>query len=1450
MTRSKWVWLVVAAMCVQLVSAGVSPSRADAADAAAGQSPVTQIVRIDPEFRHQTMDGWGTDLAWWAGQVGTWSDTVRTQLMDLIFGDDGLDLNIVRYNIGGSDDPATTKMHPARRMDTLATGVDENGNLQFDWSRDAGQRWVLKEAVTNPDYDVNLYDAQVNSPPYWMTISGSGAGNVSGTVENLAPENYDLYVDFLIEVLKHFETEGIPFQHIEPFNEPVSGYWKKGGAQEGAYFSREVQAILINKLKAKLDEAGLSTLIAASDETSIDQAIDTYKSFDAATRANISQMNTHVYSGSKRHQLRDLALGEGKPLWMSEISTGYVAHDVDGMAPAIPLGKIIFKDIKDMGVNAWIIWQAVEDEVENFVNLNVGSDYGKPWNPPGSWGLIHAAYSTMTDTEGRTFTKEDYHVTKQYYVMQQFSKFIKSGYTIIDANHDQVVAAVGPDGKLVIVAANFTDTPANFAMDIGKFDGHDPVAQAYRTSDTLAGERIEDVSLGGGSMLNVELPANSLTTYVIDHAEYDGPLSKNINDNVIGTVDNAIGYSGHWSYYDAQSGAYSNDVHYSGTAGDSLTLRFVGNRAKLYGARSADSGIASISVDGGEPVDVDLYAASRQDDELIFDSGLLAADGEHVLTLNVTGAHHPTSTNNYIAFDRAVATSGDTGDRGQSPQFELVAAQDAAVKLIYGKVPGAAEYRIHYGTQSGKYPYTVISQGTSAVIPGLENGTAYYFTVTAVVNGVETEASGEVAATPVHVPQSGLAYYVDAGAIGLPEGATLGDYNGVVDQAFGTDPVTGRSWGWISPSGTGEYNAGDRFRTVRYAAATTTGGLSYQFELPNGKYNVSLGFSDPWGNTSRKVDIRLQNETVTGNYVAPAYPNTDVQSYSAVQVDDGMLRLDVWRTAANTTPYTDALISWIRIERYDAELAPGAPYITGVEPMGTNEAKVTFIEGTGADYYKVKYGTEPQSPAHEVTVEDGLAQVIRGLAADTTYYFTVTGYNAFGEGVSSNEATATTLSADPGEAARDGLMYYTVLGASGFPNGTANGFLQGSDRIDPTDYPAPDPATGYAWGMTNRGDLDGAWVVGPYGGFGYTNNKTAGEGLDYSFEVPNGTYEVSLGFYDPWGVGNREMDIRMEGTTVGTANALTSGTQVYSDIEVTDGALNVSVVNPTPTHNVAPGFSMIQVKLKQGLAVDKKSVTLTAGETGQLRAVALPDNGGSGDELIWQSSNPAVVTVEGGTLTAMQAGTADITVTSATYGELSATSAVTVLPGVVTATGVTVDATTITKRKPTTVTATVVPSDAPDRALVWTTDNPAVATVTPGEGGTAVVAPVGAGTAKIRVASASAPHIFATIRVNIPLPVEAVRLNADIVTLARGEKARLTPVVQPASAAGTKAVWRSSNPGVARANANGVVSTGVEGTATITATIGGVSASADIIVTGKAVPPSCDRGHSQRPCRS
>lgn len=73
---------------------------------------VDQTVRLQPwnasSFNDTNGDGlgefegWGTSLCWWANRIG-YSDALTAKAAELFFSDDGLDMNIGRYNVGGGD---------------------------------------------------------------------------------------------------------------------------------------------------------------------------------------------------------------------------------------------------------------------------------------------------------------------------------------------------------------------------------------------------------------------------------------------------------------------------------------------------------------------------------------------------------------------------------------------------------------------------------------------------------------------------------------------------------------------------------------------------------------------------------------------------------------------------------------------------------------------------------------------------------------------------------------------------------------------------------------------------------------------------------------------------------------------------------------------------------------------------------------------------------------------------------------------------------------------------------------------------------------------------------------------------------------------------------------------------------------------------------------------------
>ena len=78
--------------------------------------------------------------------------------------------------------------------------------------------------------------------------------------------------------------------------------------------------------------------------------------------------------------------------------------------------------------------------------------------------------------------------------------------------------------------------------------------------------------------------------------------------------------------------------------------------------------------------------------------------------------------------------------------------------------------------------------------------------------------------------------------------------------------------------------------------------------------------------------------------------------------------------------------------------------------------------------------------------------------------------------------------------------------------------------------------------------------------------------------------------------------------------------------------------------------------------------------------------------------------------------------------------------------------------------------------------------------------------------------------------VTSVSLNATSITLTAGGTRTLTATVYPSTASGYTVTWRSSNSNVASVSSSGLVTAKSDGTATITATAGGKSATCTVTV--------------------
>ena len=150
------------------------------------------------------------------------------------------------------------------------------------------------------------------------------------------------------------------------------------------------------------------------------------------------------------------------------------------------------------------------------------------------------------------------------------------------------------------------------------------------------------------------------------------------------------------------------------------------------------------------------------------------------------------------------------------------------------------------------------------------------------------------------------------------------------------------------------------------------------------------------------------------------------------------------------------------------------------------------------------------------------------------------------------------------------------------------------------------------------------------------------------------------------------------------------------------------------------------------VSLDKTSLTLEKDQTAVLTATVAPDNA-TDKTVTWSSSEETVATVSSdGTVTAIGAGEATITVTTKD-GNKTATCTVTVTKDTetVAVTSVSLDKTSLTLEKDQTavLTATVAPDNATDKTVTWSSSEETVATVS--SDGT--VTAIGAGEATITV---------------------------------------------------------------------------------------------------------------------
>lgn len=260
------------------------------------------------------------------------------------------------------------------------------------------------------------------------------------------------------------------------------------------------------------------------------------------------------------------------------------------------------------------------------------------------------------------------------------------------------------------------------------------------------------------------------------------------------------------------------------------------------------------------------------------------------------------------------------------------------------------------------------------------------------------------------------------------------------------------------------------------------------------------------------------------------------------------------------------------------------------------------------------------------------------------------------------------------------------------------------------------------------------------------------------------------------------------------------------------------------------------------VSLDKTNITLRSREAIVLEAKILPTNA-TNKSVTWKSSDEGIVVVgNDGVIFGKAPGTALVIARTVDGGYL-AYSAITVVKGEnnnVTVTGVKLNNfyVQLNKGQTKSLVATVTPSNAANKAITWSSDNQAVATVD----NSGKITAINKGIAIITVTTNDGNFKDrCLVLVNDTNPTSQVKLclklNKSFISIKEGKFEKLTAIITPANIKNTALVWKSDNDKVAYVDQSGKVVGKKEGTTTITVSTkdGKYSAKCKVVVTKNKV---------------
>ncbi|KAG9096789.1 hypothetical protein FS749_007726 [Ceratobasidium sp. UAMH 11750] len=456
----------------------------------------------------QTFAGVGGSGAWWPHDLYRFPESVRKNLSDLLFSQEGLGLSSYRYNLGGG---GLGVSNPVRAPETfyVSKGV-------YNWSADAQGLYFLKAAA---DRKVPQLTVFVNSGPRDFTTNGYSCG---GLFKNGTEAAYGQYIADSLDHLIH--SLGIPISYLSPFNEPDSSFGPVPCGQEGMQTNPNQRGAVIEGVYSGLVAKGLQNTVGimADESSNLGSAQNEYSTWLPRVLDKVAVLCHHTYDfptdASYLNYINYVkSIAPTKQTWMSEVCCTIGGADGSnrgwsgGYDPTIRGGlhfaTLMMQSFIVAGESHYDFWTLVSNGIGCSPLNNSTCPYAI--NTSG-WqdGLIY--YDSNYATNGNY----QLYVTKHYWTMKHFGNFVKPGSVRHTVNGTTTaILAVESKTTVALLAINPSTSTTTIPVSFQNTSFVLKATNVYRTSASEDFASIGLPSFANGAW-SLVLSPTSLTTWL------------------------------------------------------------------------------------------------------------------------------------------------------------------------------------------------------------------------------------------------------------------------------------------------------------------------------------------------------------------------------------------------------------------------------------------------------------------------------------------------------------------------------------------------------------------------------------------------------------------------------------------------------------------------------------------------------------------------------------------------------------------------------------------------------------------------------------------------------------------------------------------------------------------------------------------------------------------------